>query len=61
MGRLRAEHNWKRIDPSLLMACKAFSESDRDRLLEKISARYGFIGARFISPDAGVVAMDHTS
>jgi hypothetical protein len=69
MGRRRAEYNWKRIDPSLLMTCIAFSEADRDRLLEKIGTRYGmhrttlsrrlqFLQARFISPNAGAVALE---
>jgi hypothetical protein len=69
MGRPRAEYPWRRIDPSLLLACMAFSEAERDRLLERISTRYGmhrttlsrrlqFLQARFISPNAGEVALE---
>src|SRR5215813_7227283 len=41
MARPRNEYDWKKIDPLLLMACMAFTEDDRDRLLGKITARYG--------------------
>jgi len=69
MARPRNEHDWKKIDPLLLMACMAFTKDDRDQLLGKITSRYGmhrttlsrrleFIGARFISPDAGPAALE---
>jgi hypothetical protein len=52
-----------------MLACMAFNEAERDRLLERISIRYGmhrttlarrlqFLGVRFISPNAGVASME---
>jgi hypothetical protein len=41
MARSKAEYDWRRIDPLLLLACMAFSEAEHDRLLERITTRYG--------------------